>query len=63
MPPTEVILYFGAYCLAHAGIAIGAYINIKVSIAELRVMVNSLSKDIDRLGSVLGTERSKGDLK
>jgi len=39
---------------------IGSWVTIQVSIAVLKVKVDRLEKDVDNIGAILGTEKSKG---
>lgn len=39
---------------------VGSWVTIQVSIAILKVKVDRLEKDVDNIGSILGTAKSKG---
>lgn len=47
--------------LANIGAMAASYVSIRVAIAELKVSMKRAEKDIDNLGRILGTKKSKGE--
>lgn len=50
-----------ALVLANIGALAASYVSIRVGIAELKVKLDRAEKDIDNLGRILGTKKSKGE--
>jgi len=49
-----------ALVLANIGALAASYVSIRVAIAELKVKLDRAERDIDNLGRIIGTEKSKG---
>ena len=55
-----VAVAFVGLVIGNISSILGAYVSLKVAIAKLEVKVDANSKDIDGLGKILETDRSKG---
>jgi hypothetical protein len=49
-----------AIAIANIAGLVTFFVSLKVSQAEMKVRLERLEKDLDRLGTVLGTQRSRG---